>query len=99
MRDFHHLVRCIGAEDVEEHTRDAVQQLAAPLEGDDGILERRRLLVVGNRIDFFLQLLNAFFESRFVVLRLDAVERSRLERRLVFPEKRIIGSFCHAYHT
>jgi hypothetical protein len=81
----------VGGGKVEEHRRDAVEGAAGPLQGLDGVGERRRRLGAGNRRDLLAVDGKAAVERRHEVRDADAVERRHLERRRPRREQRIIA--------
>jgi len=76
-----HLRVGVGADQVEEHVGHAQQYLAAALGGDDGVVEGRRLGVVGDGVELGALLGHALLEGRQVVRVGDAVERRQLVRQ------------------
>ena len=81
----------VGAGEREERRRDAVQQLARPFEGHDGVLERRRLRGPGNRLDLGDLVGHAPLERRRVVRVVDAVERRKPMGQRALGEERVVG--------
>jgi hypothetical protein len=72
---FLHLRVGVRRVQVAEHARHTVEELAAALHGDDGVLEARGLGAVGDRLDFRQAVGHALLEGRQVVLVTDQVER------------------------
>ncbi len=68
------LVGLVGLGQGEEHAADAVQLLAALLQGDDGVLEGGRVGALHYLLDFLAVLLDSLLEGRQVVGRLDLAE-------------------------
>ena len=81
----------VGAGEHEEHVGAAREQFAAALHGLDGVLEGRRLGVVGDGANFGQVLLHALFDGRLVVGVFQLVEGRRLERQRAGRHQRILG--------
>src|SRR5579871_6361549 len=76
------LLQCwvgVRSGNAREYSHDAAEEHAAPLHGDDGIVERRRFGIVGDCGDLCLLLRHAGFDRGLVVLVADGVEGRRLE--------------------
>ena len=71
----------VGAGDRTEHLHHAVQQGAGLLHRHEGVVEGRRIRVVGDLLDLGQLLLHALLDRRLVVGVRDLVERRRLERQ------------------
>ncbi|MNN61427.1 hypothetical protein D3C81_1766600 [compost metagenome] len=82
----------IGRRHVAEDALHAVQQLPRALEGHDGVFERGRLAVIGDRIDFGQLAFHAFGKRRRVVLILDQAELRHLEWQRTGFQQRVLGA-------
>ena len=85
-----------NAEERRSHTR---EQSAAPLQGFDGVAERRGLIGTGNGIDFEPLLGHARLKRRHIVFIADRVERRCTEGKRTRRIKRIVvaPSPCHCF--
>ena len=79
----------VGLDDRAEHLAGAGQQRAAAFHRDDGVVERRRCLVVRNFLDFRDLLLHALLDRRLIVAVLDLVEWRRLILQRAGGEERV----------
>lgn len=89
--DLPQLGRGTGRQQVEEQVRRAGQQLPGPLQCDQGVLERRRGRVGGDRVDLGQLLRHSGVEGGPDVLCPDALERRQPERQGGPLRQRITG--------
>ena len=96
--DALHLLRSVGAQQVVEDTRDAVEQRALTLERHDRILEGGFGGVVHNRLDFGPRAGDGGIEGRFIVFELDFREGRRGVGGIPLDQQRIglveLGQLC-----
>src|SRR3546814_6273053 len=81
----------IGAHEVVEHRGGAAQHLAGLLQRDDGVLERRRFRVLGDRLHLGQFLGHPSVERRREVAVADLVELRIVQRQRAVGGKRIGG--------
>ncbi len=81
----------IGAREMEEHARDAIERGAGPLQRKDRVGEVGRPGIRLDRSDFLAPLPNRGFERRPEVLRAEGGEMRRAERAGPGSEQRIVG--------
>ena len=91
LRQRVHLVVGLGREEVEEDLCDALQHVVGRHHGD-GVVERRRLGIVGDELDEGVIHADAFKHGRLIVLEAYLVEGCRVVRRTVVLVKEWIIS-------
>ena len=88
--DVTYLWRLVGLDNSEEDAAHTVEQTAAVLEGQDGVLEGGRFLAVDNLLDVVALLLDSCFEGRQVVGNLYLAEVGGAERQRALLEQGIL---------
>ena len=85
-----HLRVGVGRGQVEEHHRDAAEQLTRALQGDDGVVESRGLGVVRDGVRLLLLLRHAGLEGRPEIGVPDPVERWKVVRQRALRRERVV---------
>ena len=89
--DVADLRRLVGIDKCEEHTRHLVEQSAALLVGQNGVLEGGRLLVLHNLPDVLASLPDGFLEGGQIVRILDLAEVGSVEGQLAVLQQRVLA--------
>ena len=96
------LIGLVGLNDGKEHTADTVERLATLLEGKDGVVEGRRILVFYDSCDFVALLLDSRLEGRQIVRDLNLTEVGGSKRQGALLQQRIFTlgfrAACQLHH-
>ncbi len=84
----------VGAREIVENGRHAIEAAPGALQRLDRVLERRPGRVLGDHLDFRDVVGKRLVEGRHEMLVAHAVERRHLERRLPLPQQGIAGLPC-----
>ena len=94
----HHLLlnlaqfrRLVSLGEGEKHAAHAVEQAVALVEGQDGVLERGRILILHDLLDVVTLVLDSRLEGRQIVRDLDLAEVGRAEGHLTLLQQRVLA--------